>query len=316
MGYERLVTLAESYPRQEREALHELAQEYRSRDERQILDVAALAADVPLDSITNLGLEPDANPQLLEAIQLSGVRMDTLAGSLEQQSGALSTIKGKYFEVLVRDRLNAGERLGELQLEPGQVASLAESSTQPGWDLRIENADGSVAEEIQLKATESMSYVKDALERYPGIRVAAPSEIDGATDEILNTGISNEQLESVTKAQLDELGEGTVENLLDTGAELALDSIPFVSIAMTGVMEGRNLLMGRSTFRESLRRGANRIGKATVYDSIGTLLGPTGVAIPAVVGLRTAEARVSRRISLGNHLATKTAELRRLTDGQ
>ena len=314
MGYEQLVTLAGSYPRQERKALHDLAQEYRSRDERQILDVAALAADVPLDRVTNLGLEPDTDPQLLEAIQLSGVRMDTLAGSLEQQSGALSTIKGKYFEVLVRDRLNAGERLGELQLEPGQVASLAESSTQPGWDLRIENADGSVAEEIQLKATESMSYVKEALERYPDIRVAAPSEIDGTADEILGTGISNEQLESVTKAQLDELGEGTVENLLDTGAELALDSIPFVSIAMTGVMEGRNLLMGRSTFRESLHRGSKRIGKATVYDSIGTLLGSTGVAIPAVIGLRTAEARVSRRISLGDQLEARTEELRRLRD--
>ncbi len=181
MGYEQLVTLAESYPPQKRELLHEMAQEYRSRDERQILDVAALAADVPLDRVTNLGLEPEPDQQLLEAIQLSGVSIETLAGSPAQQSGTLSTIKGKYFEVLVRDRLNAGERLGELQLEPGQVASLAESSSQPGWDLRIENADGSVAEEIQLKATESMSYVKEALERYPDIRVAAPSEIDGAT---------------------------------------------------------------------------------------------------------------------------------------
>lgn len=316
MGYEQLVTLAESYPPQKRELLHEMAQEYRSRDERQILDVAALAADVPLDRVTNLGLEPEPDQQLLEAIQLSGVSIETLAGSPAQQSGTLSTIKGKYFEVLVRDRLNAGERLGELQLEPGQVASLAESSSQPGWDLRIENADGSVAEEIQLKATESMSYVKEALERYPDIRVAAPSEIDGATDEILNTGISNEQLESVAKAQLDELGEGAAQDLLDTGAEVALDSIPFVGIAMTGVMEGRNLLMGRSTFRESLRRGTKRIGKATVYDSIGTLLGSTGVAIPAVIGLRTAEARVSARIGLGDQLEARAGELRRLRDGQ
>ncbi len=135
-------------------------------------------------------------------------------------------------------------------------------------------------------------------------------------DEILNTGISNEQLESVAKAQLDELGEGAAQDLLDTGAEVALDSIPFVGIAMTGVMEGRNLLMGRSTFRESLRRGTKRIGKATVYDSIGTLLGSTGVAIPAVIGLRTAEARVSARIGLGDQLEARAGELRRLRDGQ
>ena len=315
MGYEQLVTLAESYPRQEREALHALAQEYRSRDERQILDVAALAAYVPLVRIANLGLEPDADPQLLDAFRLQypNVSPESLEGSSEERlSGLANGVKGKYFEVLVRDRLNAGERLGELQLEPGQVARLAESPTQSGWDLRIENADGSVAEEIQLKATESWTYVKEALEKYPDIRVATPSEIDGAAEEVLGTNISNQQLESVTQEQLGVLSEGTAQDLLDTGAEAALDSIPFVAIAITGVMEGRNLLMGRSTFRESLHRGTKRIGKATVYDSIGTLLGTTGVAIPAVIGLRMAEARVSGRISLGDHLESKTEDLRRL----
>ena len=313
MGYEQLVALAESYPPQNRETLHELAQEYRSRGERQVLEVAALAADISLDRITNLGLEPDVDPQFLEAFQLSGVSMETLAGSPAQQDGALSTIKGKLFEVMVRDRLNAEKRLGELQLEPGQEASLAESSTQAGWDLQIVNEDGSVAEEIQLKATESMYHVKKALERYPDIRVATPSEIDDTAEEILGTGISNQQLESVTKAQLDEHSEGMAEDLLDKGAEAALDSIPFMAIAITGVMEGRNLLMGRSTFRESLRTGANRIGRATVYDAIGTLLGPTGVAIPAVIGLRMAGARVSGRIGLSDHLESKTEDLRRLT---
>ena len=314
MGYEPLVALAESYPPQERETLYELAQQYRSRGEREILDVAALATDVSFDRVTNLGLEPDADPQLLDAIELSGVRMETLADSPPQQ--ALSTIKGKYFEVLVRDRLNAGERLGELRLESGQVARLAESPTQPGWDLKIENADGSVAEEIQLKATGSMDYIKKALERYPDIRVAAPSEINDTAEEILGTGISNQELERVTEAQLGELSEGMAQDLLDTGAEMALDSIPFMSIATTGVMEGRNLLMGRSTFRESLRNGATRIGKASVYDTIGTLLGSTGVGIPAVVGLRMTEKRVSGRIALGDHLESKTEELRQLTDGR
>ena len=208
MRYEQLVTLAESYPRQEREALHELAQEYRSRDERQMLEVAALAADVPLDRVTNLGLEPEADPQFLGAFRLQypRVSLDSLEGSSEERLGGLANgVKGKYFEVMVRDRLNAGERLGELRLEQGQVAELAESPTQPGWDLQIVNEDGTVAEEIQLKATESMSYVKDALDRYPDIHIATPSEIDGAADEILNTGISNQQLEQVTKAQLTSL---------------------------------------------------------------------------------------------------------------
>ena len=317
MRYKQLAALAESYPPQKRESLHELAQEYRRRGERQVLDIAALAVDVSLDRITNLGLEPDADPQFLQAFRLQypNVSLESLQGSSEERlSGLANGVKGKYFEVLARDRLNAGERLDEIELEPGQVAKLAESSTQPGWDLQIVNEDGSVAEEIQLKATESMSRIKDALERYPGIRVATPSEIDDTADEILGTGISNQQLERVTEAQLGELSEGMAQDLLDTGAEAALDSIPFMSIAMTGVIEGRNLLMGRSTFRESLRQGAKRLGRATVYDAIGTLLGPTGVAVPAVIGLRMAGTRVSGRIGLGDHLESKTEDLRRLTE--
>lgn len=307
MGYERLAVLAESYPPQERETLHELAQQYRSRSEWEVLEVAKLAADVSLDRITNLGLEPDADPQLLDAFRLQypNVGLDSLAGSSEEQlSGLANGVKGKYFEVLVRDRLNAGERLGELRLESVQVASLAESPTQAGWDLQIVNEDGSIAEKFQLKATESLSYVKEALDRYPGIRILTPSETD----------MSNQELERLTEAQLGELSEDMAQDLIDKGAEMALDSIPFVSIAMTGIVEGRNLLVGRSTFRESLRNGAHRIGKASVYDTIGTLLGSTGVGIPTVVGLRITERRVSGRIALGDHLESKTAELRLLTE--
>ena len=316
MGYEELETLAESYPPQERESLLELAHEYRSRGEREILELAALAADASLDRVTTLGLEPGADPQFLEAFQLQypNVSLESLRGAPEDRlEGLLNGAKGKYFEVLVRDRLNAGERLGELQLQPGQVAKLAESPTQPGWDLQVVNEDGSVAEAIQLKATESIAYVKEALEKYPDIRVATTSEIDDSVGQILSTDISDEQLERVTGAQLGELSEGMVEGLLDTGAEVALDSIPFVSMATTGVIEGGKLLMGRSTLRESLSRGAKRSGRAVAYNAIATLLAPTGVGVPVVMGLRVAEARVTGRIALGDHLESKTEELRQLT---
>ena len=60
------------------------------------------------------------------------------------------------------------------------------------------NEDGSVAEAIQLKATESIAYVKEALEKYPDIRVATTSEVDDSVGQILSTDISDEQLERVT----------------------------------------------------------------------------------------------------------------------
>ena len=311
MGYEKLRALAESYPPQDRESLLELVQGYRSRSEREILELAALATDVSLDRVTNLRLEPEADLQFREAFQLHypNVSLESLSGASEDRlKNLFNGAKGKYFEVLVRDRLNAGESVGELQLQPGQVASCAASPTQPGWDLRIENEDGSVAELIQLKATESMAYVRRALDRYPNIRVATPLEVDDSTEQILGTDISDEQLELVTKTQLEELGEGMAEDLLDKGAELVADSIPFVSMITTGVIEGRNLLAGRSTLQESLLRGARRMARAAVYDALGTV---SGIG-PGMVAVRVAEGRISGRVALGDHLEPRTEELRQL----
>ena len=313
MSYQDLKALAESYPLQEREALMALAQEYRSRNEREILEIAAIATDVSLDSVLNLRLEPEANPQFLEAFRLQypNVDIDSLSGASDERlSGLANGVKGKYFEVLVRDRLNAGEQVGELELEPGQVARLAESSTQPGWDLRIENEDGTVDELLQLKATDSMSYVKKALERYPDITVVTPTEVDDASVNIVGTDISDDQLELLTRTQMDEIGESVVVDLLNKGAEMAFDSIPFVSMVTTGVIEGQNYLTGRFALRESLRRGAKRVGQAAVYDAIGTTLGPVGV--PVVVSLRAAHMRIASRIALGDHLESRTMEIRLL----
>ena len=319
MGYEQLQALAESYEPQERESLLELAQQYRSRSEREVLELAALATDVSLDRVTNLPHEPDADPQFLEAFRLQypNVSLESLRGSSEERlENLVNGAKGKYFEVLVRDRLNAGERVGEVELQPGQVASLAESPTQPGWDLRIENEDGTVDDPLQLKATESMAYVKTAFDKYPNIRVVVPSEVDDSAEDILGTDISNAQLEKVASAQLGELGEGVVEDLIGQGAELAADSIPFVSMVTTGVIEGHNLLVGRSTLQESLRRGAKRMGRAAVYGAIGAALDAASnsniVATPVVMGMRIAQARISDRVSLGDLLELRTEEIRQL----
>ena len=290
MGYEELRVLAESYPPEEREALFELAQIYRSRDEQEVLELAAIAADVTLDSVLNLGLEPEENPLIREAFirQYPNVDIHSLVGASDDRlNGLANGVKGKYFEMLVCDRLNAGERVGELQLLPGQTARLAESSTQPGWDVLIDNQDGSTDELLQFKATESMGYVKEALVRHPDIRVVVPTEVDDSPAAVLGTDISNEELDNITQAQISEMGETVVEDLLDKGAEAAFDSIPFATMIATGVIEGARVLTGRSTLRESFRRGALRMGRASVYNAIGVVLAPTGVAVPLVMGIRT-----------------------------
>src|SRR5271170_18807 len=71
----------------------------------------------------------------------------------ESLLGIINGIKGKAFELEYLDYLNHGH------LPAGAVAELASSPTQEGWDIAIRDAHGHIIEHLQLKATESMSYI-------------------------------------------------------------------------------------------------------------------------------------------------------------
>ena len=167
-----LQSLAAEYPAADETELNDLAKKYERRQQYEILDIAAVATDVSADSILNLGLEPESDPLTAEAFLHQYPHADPISpdDSLERLEGLANGIKGKYFELLVADHLNRGESLGELTLGPGQIAQIADSPTQAGWDVQIVNEDdGSVIEELQLKATDSMSYIKSALTEYADI---------------------------------------------------------------------------------------------------------------------------------------------------
>ena len=287
-----------------------------------MLELGALAADVSADDVLNLGLEPESNPQLVEAfgMQYPNVPIESLRGASEQRlTGLAQGVKGKYFEVLARDRLNDGESVGGLSLEPGQVARLAESPTQQGWDVEIVNQDGTLDEALQLKATESMSYVKTALDENPDIRVVVPSELeDEAADsaQLISTDISNASLKNEVGDQLGELSESGLENALDEAGELAFDSIPGISLLIIGATEGRKVLTGRATVEEAVRSGRGRVGKALAFSIIAAAINATPAApisVPTTVALKIAEGRMSRRVELGEFLEARTAELQQLT---
>ena len=315
-----LQQLAEHYPTRDRASLADLARHYESRNQREILEIAGVAADVSVDSILNVGLDPESDPLIMEAFQLQYPNVDQeslLGASDERLSGLANGIKGKYFEVLVRDRLNDGESLGEPRLGPGQVARLADSPTQGGWDLEIVNIeDGSMVEQIQLKATTSMSYIKSALDNNPEIRVAVPSEVDGVRDEILRTDISDKDLAEAVNQQLGELSEDALTDMLDQSVEWAFDAIPIVSGVLVALTEGRLVLIGRSSLDDSLQRGARRLGKAAAFSTLGATLVALDagiLSVPTTTAARVAWARLTNRIASGEYLQVKTSEIREST---
>lgn len=183
------------------EAFSQLAHRFDEGRNKTFFEAAACGAAV---MGLNIDLEFNASelsPEQLESFTLAFPNMpieDISDYSGDQLNGLLQAWKGKLFEVSVRNRLNDGEWVGDYHLDPGQFAELATSANQPGWDLQILNPDGSVAELIQLKATNYIDYVESALERYPEYNIISTSELsihDGVVDGLDVSDISDAGLE-------------------------------------------------------------------------------------------------------------------------
>ena len=324
MTYHDLKILAEHYPPVERQELSKLASRYTRRQEREVLELAALASDISVDDVTTLNLEPESNPLLKKAIELQYANQDGIMESIrnanpEQLKGYTNAIKGKYFEVLVQHKLNAGESVGGIQLEAGQKATLAGDLNQPGWDLRIEDSNGEIVQKLQLKARTTIYPIKDAVEKHPEIKVVVTSEHGGYAahnDSVVNSGISNEALGETTSQQIGEQSEGPIKDFADNTLEFGLDAIPFASFAVIVASEGGKKLLGRSALKEAVlatQRSKGRLIRAGSYSTVGSVLmmTPVGpVAIPTTMALRITEGRFSNLSAAGVHVEEKTQEIR------
>lgn len=137
-------------------------------------------------------------PEIEKAFELAYPNLaqhETLAdavnhASTSQLAGLTDGVKGKLFELKLLDHLNHGG------LPDGFHAVLAQSATQPGWDLQVLAPDGHVASLIQAKATDSVEYVRHALEQYPNIPITSTHEVYahlaalGAAEHVTDSGVS------------------------------------------------------------------------------------------------------------------------------
>ena len=159
------------------ERFYDAFQRYLKANRESLFDLSLAAASTEV--FLDRGID-NIDPRLVDAIRvtnpsLSDEHLFGLSG--EELQGAVNTAKGKYFEYLVADRLNAGEQVGPVLLPDGYHAVLADSLNQPGWDMRIVGPDGATADYLQLKATDSAGYIQEALHRYPDIEILATHEV-------------------------------------------------------------------------------------------------------------------------------------------
>lgn len=258
------------------ESFHRAFSRYMRANRESLLDITLAVTSAQL----TLGSGPDdVDPLLLKAVYDTNPSLtETHFFGLDEaaQQGAVNTAKGKYFEYLVVERLNAGDQVGPLVLPDGFHAELAESFTQPGWDLRIVDVHGATAEYLQLKATDSVGYVRDALERYPDFQILATHDV-AHSGLVLDSGLSNSDLAHHVGTAVDAADASISELFFDYFSPL----VPLVAIAS---WEGYKLVLGRQSmdaFKMSLARRGQRVVVAKLAGAVVYALDGGVLSIPA-----------------------------------
>lgn len=111
----------------------------------------------------------------------------------ESMVGHAANIKGILFEQQVSDYLN----------DAGLKSALFEATNHPDADILIE-IDGYLPLELQLKATDSVSYINQTLADNPDIAIITTSELADRVDSemVLDSGIANAELDEIVYESL------------------------------------------------------------------------------------------------------------------
>ncbi|MDW3680332.1 hypothetical protein RA280_00945 [Cupriavidus sp. CV2] len=228
-----------------------------------------------------------AHHTLLEEVQ----RMDA-----DQLQGLVAGIKGKLFELHYVEYLNAGH------LPAGFHAELAHSANNPGWDIAIFGGDGTTMRDvIQLKATDSVSYVERALEQYPNIDVVTTSEVhshlimQGHGDHVVDGHITDHALTATVERGLDHAAGG----MHWTPSVISLALIAFSAYSQEGL----------TNYQKSRNFGERSMKSYLAYLAGGSLAVATGTWWIGMIG------GIGSRMLLGSGRAKneKLDQLRALT---
>jgi hypothetical protein len=140
--------------------------------------------------------------------------------------------------------------------------------TQPGWDMQIVDEHGNVAELLQMKATESVGYVQDALQRYPDIRIVATDEVAdrlGDNAMVVDVNLSERELAESVSQTLHDLAPGTLDQFWESFNPL----LPTLIIAAT---QGYCVAIGKQRICEALVVASERAARGLVAGSIGAAI--------------------------------------------
>jgi len=135
-------------------------------------------------------------------VELSNYIQNKATSSL---AGLENNIKGIYHELRIVDKENNdGDEY---------IAELFGSTNHAGADIKVTNILTGEVKEIQVKTTDSTSYINEHFERYSDISVTANEDIASKMSNVESSGFTNEELTSDVRDTFDELDEGISNNV-------------------------------------------------------------------------------------------------------
>lgn len=177
----------------------------RRRRKKELLDLYIVGGIGLAEVVRTPGRVPAEVQTAFEAAYPDLATVETFAEAVDRMQaselpGLVAGVKGKLFEQELVEYLNDGN------LPDGFTAGIAPSATQPGWDISVIDEQGTAVELLQARATESVDYVRDAIERYPDIDIVSTSEVYaqmaalGLAEQVRDGGITEAALEATVQS--------------------------------------------------------------------------------------------------------------------
>jgi hypothetical protein len=207
-----------------------------------------------------------------------------LSGHPAELAGLISGVKGKLFEIDYVQWLNHGH------LPNGWTADLAHHANNPAWDIAIHDAHGHINEFLQLKATESLAYVREAIAAHPDIDVVTPHELyQRLADhpDLVGHIVDGHQ----TLGDLTDHVTNAADHAEAAGNHFHLPFVgPIIAIGFAAAQNRKKYREGKITLEHALRNIGDRALLNLIASSAGWAVSAfahtTGVGIPVSFGVR------------------------------
>jgi len=175
----------------------------------------------------------------------------------EQLKGLENNIKGIYHELKYVECFNAEDN--------GYYAEVYEDTNHAGADVVLKDSvTHDVVNEVQLKATDSTSYVSEHIKRYPDIEVLTTSEVAECMDGIESSGISNE---TITKAVNEQF-----EQVNDLATQVQIGDAVVTSGLLSAALRASEVISGKKELGKAGKDALVDIGIATSTTALVALL--------------------------------------------